>query len=80
MLLDAHDITYAYGAGKPALTDVQLQVSSGEIHGLIGPNGSGKSTFMKLISNLLHSKKGDIQINGSEPESCCSHLFDVPGK
>lgn len=41
MLLDAHDITYAYGAGKPALTDVHLQVSSGEIHGLIGPNGSG---------------------------------------
>ena len=69
MLLDAHDITYAYGAGKPALTDVHLQVSSGEIHGLIGPNGSGKSTFMKLISNLLHSKKGDIQINGSEHQN-----------
>lgn len=69
MLLEAHGITYAYGAGKPALTDVQLHVSSGEIHGLIGPNGSGKSTLMKLMSNLLHSKKGNIQVCGREHQS-----------
>ena len=64
MLLNAHDITYAYGAGKPALTDVHLQVSSGEIHGLIGPNGSGKSTLMKILGGIQAADGGELTVDG----------------
>jgi len=35
-----------------ALEDVDLQVSAGEVLGVIGDNGAGKSTLMKAFSGL----------------------------
>ncbi len=52
---------------KQALKDVNLEVSTGKIVGLLGPNGSGKTTLIKLINNLLTPTSGEILINGKQP-------------
>jgi ribose transport system ATP-binding protein len=39
-------------AGRRVLRDVELEVSAGEIHGLVGQNGSGKSTLVKILSGF----------------------------
>ncbi len=35
--------------GHPALTDINLSIKPGEIHGLVGANGSGKTTLMNIL-------------------------------
>jgi branched-chain amino acid transport system ATP-binding protein len=46
------------------LYDVSLEVSKGEIVGLLGRNGAGKSTTMRSISGLNPPKQGTITFNG----------------
>lgn len=38
---------------KKVLSDVSLQVSSGEIFGLLGPSGAGKTTLIKILTGQL---------------------------
>lgn len=49
---------------RSILTDVSLQVASGEILGLVGPNGGGKSTLLLLCAGLLRPTSGTIQVVG----------------
>ena len=49
------------------LNDISLQVSEGEIIGVLGENGAGKTTLIKLMVGLLHPNKGTISVNGYNP-------------
>ncbi len=46
------------------LKDINLNLESGKIHGLIGRNGSGKTMLMKCICGFVHPTAGTIQIDG----------------
>lgn len=62
-LLVAEGLHKAY-AGKPALTDVSLQLRAGTMTALLGPNGAGKSTLLQLLTGLFNPDKGQITVNG----------------
>jgi lipopolysaccharide transport system ATP-binding protein len=47
-----------------ALRDVQFQVGTGEVVGLIGRNGAGKSTLLKIISRITPPSAGRIRLRG----------------
>lgn len=47
-----------------AVRDLNLQVSAGQIYGLLGPNGSGKSTTLKIILGLVSPTRGGSEIFG----------------
>lgn len=47
-----------------ALNNVDLDVYQGECVGIIGTNGSGKSTILKIITGVLNSTSGTVQVNG----------------
>lgn len=65
-VLECKNLIKSYGS-KRALENVNLQLGSGRILGLLGPNGSGKTTLIKLAEGLLQPNSGEILINGMKP-------------
>ena len=64
-MLKVSNVTKRFGR-MTAVDSVSLEVSKGEIRGLIGPNGSGKSTLFGLISGFHRATSGSIQFGGDE--------------
>ncbi|MGB6167947.1 MAG: ABC transporter ATP-binding protein [Geitlerinemataceae cyanobacterium] len=47
-----------------AVSQLDLQVESGEVYGLIGPNGAGKTTLIRMLASAEEPTAGEIYING----------------
>jgi sulfate/thiosulfate transport system ATP-binding protein len=47
-----------------AVDDVSLDVTSGELVGLLGPSGSGKTTLLRMIGGLESPDRGTILLAG----------------
>lgn len=48
---------------------LNLQISSGEIIGLIGHNGAGKSTTLKMIAGLVEPTSGRVEVLGHDMQT-----------
>ncbi|SDK00248.1 zinc transport system ATP-binding protein [Halovenus aranensis] len=67
-LIELEDVTFGYTASS-VLTDISLDVESGEYVGIIGPNGSGKSTLMQLMLGLHTPDSGTVRLFGQSPRA-----------
>jgi branched-chain amino acid transport system permease protein len=56
-------VTLSFG-GVRAIDGLDLEIRSGEVHGLIGPNGSGKTTTLNVVSGYYAQQSGIIRLNG----------------
>lgn len=50
--------------GKPVVSDISININSGEIVGLLGPNGAGKTTTFYMILGLITPDEGTIYLDG----------------
>lgn len=68
MSIKIENLKHVYDAGTPyevtALDNINLNIESGELIGLIGHTGSGKSTLIQHLNGLLKPTSGSILING----------------
>ncbi len=64
-MISANNVTYRVGK-KALFEDVNIKFTEGNCYGLIGANGAGKSTFLKILSGVLETTKGDIAITPGE--------------
>jgi ABC-2 type transport system ATP-binding protein len=63
--VDIANLSFRYpGNDEPSFTGLNLQVAKGERFGLFGPNGAGKTTLMNLMTGLLRSDEGSIELGG----------------
>lgn len=70
MLAEFRGVSFAYPASaerrtRPfALSDFSLEITPGEIVGVIGPNSSGKTTLVRLLTRVLEPAAGEIRLEG----------------
>lgn len=66
MSIEVKNLSYIYDEGfifaKKALDNISLNISEGEIVGIIGHTGSGKSTLVQHLNGLIKPKKPDSVI------------------
>jgi ABC-type branched-subunit amino acid transport system ATPase component len=63
IVLSVSHVSKSFG-GVAAVRDVSIELSRGEIRGLIGPNGSGKTTLLNLIGGQERPDRGEIRLEG----------------
>jgi cobalt/nickel transport system ATP-binding protein len=60
------DVSYDYYDRIPALSDVSLEINSGDNLAIVGANGSGKSTLLQIMGGLKYPTNGRFFFNGTE--------------
>src|SRR5207244_11359199 len=59
------DVTVAHpGAGRPAVSGINLDVPAGSTLALVGETGSGKTTLASLTARLYDPSSGSVRIDG----------------
>lgn len=65
-MIEIKNLSLKYG-GREVLKDLNLNIDSGKIIGLVGENGTGKSTLMRVLTGLEKNYKGEVLIDGNRP-------------
>ncbi len=77
-LLAMEDVRASYGDFQ-ALFNITLEIRTGEIVALIGANGAGKTTILRVISGLLRSQHGQLQLEGQDISKLPPHEIVMRG-
>lgn len=72
-LLHAANLKKSY-KGRQVVSDVSLQVATGQVVGLLGPNGAGKTTSFYMIVGLVQQDGGLVCIDELDISSMPMHL------
>jgi len=67
-IIECHSLCFSYTEGSnqtTILSNLKLDVKSGESIAILGPSGCGKSTLLNLIAGLDTPSSGDVLINNS---------------
>jgi ABC-2 type transport system ATP-binding protein len=63
VLIDARNLVKTFDKVE-AVHNLTLQVSAGEIYGLVGPDGAGKTTTMRILCGAYMPTSGEVRIAG----------------
>jgi ATP-binding cassette subfamily B protein len=61
--VSVQNLSFRYPGRLPLLKSINLQISKGQMIGLIGENGSGKSTLVQLLLKHYRPEAGNVTIN-----------------
>ncbi|NJF24390.1 metal ABC transporter ATP-binding protein [Thermococcus sp. Bubb.Bath] len=67
-----------YYSSKPALSDVNFELSEGDTLLLLGPNGAGKTTLLKVIAGFHREYQGELLVFGRTPLDAREFVSYVP--
>ncbi|MYU10278.1 ATP-binding cassette domain-containing protein [Streptomyces sp. SID8361] len=74
----ARGVTKSFG-DVVALDGIDLDVTQGQLHGLVGPNGAGKTTLLGLLLGLAVADSGRLEILGTPIERALDAPDGVAG-
>lgn len=88
-VLVAENVGYTF-SDRSLLSEINLDITAGEVVAFTGPSGVGKSTLLYLLSGLIAPQVGSVLWNGHNPWSVrepkftalraafCSYVFQFP--
>jgi len=65
-LISMSNVSKVYSNGSVALSDITIDIATGDFVFFVGPSGAGKSTFVKLIFREELPTTGQIFVNGRD--------------
>ena len=65
-MLQLRHLSKEYRAGKPVLTDINLEIATRGITAILGPSGAGKSTLIRCINRSVEPTAGEILFEGQD--------------
>ncbi len=66
-VVDVTDLRKSFGH-REVLKGISFKVFSGEVFGIVGPNGAGKTTTLRILSGIIRSFEGRVELAGMTPE------------
>ena len=82
-MIETERLTKAYGRHR-GITDVDLEVGSGEVFGFLGPNGAGKTTTIRILLDLIRPTSGRALVFGipstEDPVAIHRRVGYLPGE
>ena len=84
-IVSVRNIHKTYNKGKTiALQDINFDVESGEIFGIIGPDGSGKTSLFRILTTLILADSGNATVDGydvvKDYKKIRQHIGYMPGR
>jgi ABC-2 type transport system ATP-binding protein len=80
--ISIRNLVKTFGSTR-ALDGLDLEVTTGEVHGFLGPNGAGKTVTIRVLLGLLRADSGEATLLGGDPWSDAVELHRriayVPG-
>ncbi len=67
------------GGLRVAVSDLDLAVPAGGVHGFLGPNGSGKTTTIRMLLGLARATRGQMRLFGEEVPTHLPAVIDRIG-
>lgn len=81
-MIEIKDLTFGYRRKNFLFDHLSIQMSMGNIYGLLGKNGAGKTTLLKQITGLLYPDRGECLIFGKPSQDrlpgVLSDLYLIP--
>ena len=75
-LLSIQGVTKNFAEVK-ALHEINLEIYSGQIVGLVGSNGAGKTTLLRLMAGVYKPSSGTVNLSNGEPVTTMRHELGV---
>ncbi|MBS7131275.1 cell division ATP-binding protein FtsE [Clostridium paraputrificum] len=75
-MIEFKNVSKLYNNNVKALSDVSINIESGEFVFLVGPSGAGKSTFIKMILKEVEPTSGKVVVNNTDLSKLARN--DVP--
>lgn len=69
MVISLSQLSVGYTPSHPVISDINLELRSGQLACLIGENGIGKSTLLKTLTGFLPKLKGSLLLGDRDIES-----------
>ncbi len=69
MVISLSQLSVGYSLSHPVISDINLELRSGQLACLIGENGIGKSTLLKTLTGFLPKLKGSLLLGNRDIES-----------